>query len=308
MAGILDTKTRVMDTLVTSEGRRQIASGELQIKYASFTDRQVFYSSGSAGFLEDQGGRIYFEAYSDNNDKIIIETDAEGNLEPFKSDEYSSYGGNFYTSGSKDTPETGVIDMISTEVANNAVLSFQRQMIIGTRDLNLLDKSTGFTITPDRANFFISSVSPFNKKTEIYRAKVDDIESVFQDFRLANLDNFKFLPPTTRAIGAQHEKKELATYTQITQDPLDTWDEMEEYLDGKQSQVFSFSETSRTSNLIGQIFEQSGDKLEKLALIDMGEFSVDDGINPHVLFAGKLYRDSRGSLTFANLFTLVFEG
>ena len=74
MAGILDTKTRVMDTLVTSEGRRQIASGELRIEYASFTDRQIFYSSGSAGFLEDQGGRIYFEAYSDNNDKIIIYT------------------------------------------------------------------------------------------------------------------------------------------------------------------------------------------------------------------------------------------
>ena len=307
MAGILDTKTRVMDTLVTSEGRRQIASGELRIEYASFTDRQIFYSSGSSGFLEDQGGRIYFEAYSDNNDKIIIESDGDGNLEPFKSDEYSSYGGSFYTSGSKATPETGVIDMISTEVANNATLSFQRQMIIGSRDLNLRDKSTGFTVTPTRADFFISDTSPFNKSTEVYRAKVDDIESVFQDFRIANKDNFKFLPPTTRPMGAKHNKKELATYTQITQDPLDTWEEMEEFLEGKQSQVFSFTESSRTSNIIGQIFEQHGNELEKLALIDMGEFSVEGSVNPHVLFAGKLYRDSRGSLTFANLFTLVFE-
>ncbi len=53
--------------------------------------------------------------------------------------------------------------------------------------------------------------------------------------------------------------------------------------------------------------EDRCDTLEKLALIDMGEFSVEGSVNPHVLFAGKLYRDSRGSLTFANLFTLVFE-
>jgi len=296
-----------MDTLVTSEGRRQIASGELRIEYASFTDRQVFYSSGSAGFLEDQGGRIYFEAYSDNNDRIIIESDGDGNLEPFKSDEYSSYGGSFYTTGSSAKAEVGVIDMISTEVANNATLSFQRQMIIGSRDLNLRAKSVGFTITPERADFFISSTTPFNKSTEVYRAKVDDIESVFQDFRLAHKDNFKFLPPTTRPMGAKHKKIPIATYTQITQEALDTWEEVEEYLDGKQSQTFSFTETTRTSNVLGQIFEQSGNELEKLALIDMGEYSIEGSVNPHVLFAGKLYRDSKGSLTFANLFTLVFE-
>ena len=307
MAGILDTKSRVMDTLVTSEGRRQIASGELRIEYASFTDRQVFYSSGSAGFLEDQGGRIYFEAYSDNNDRIIIETDGDGNLEPFKSDKYSSYGGSFYSTGSNAKAEVGVIDQVSTEVANNAVLSFQRQMIIGSRDLNLRDKSIGFTITPERTDFYISDTNPFDKSTEVYRATVDDIESVFQDFRLAHKDNFKFLPPTTRPMGPKHKKVPIATYTQITQEPLDTWEEMEEYLDGKQSQTFTFTESSRTSNLIGQIFEQSGNELEKLALIDMGEFSTEGTVNPHVLFAGKLYRDSKGALTFANLFTLVFE-
>ena len=95
MAGILDVKSRVMDTLVTAEGRRQIATGELRIHFASFTDRHMFYASGSNSVFEDPTSRIYFEAYSDDNDKIIIETDAEGRMEPFSSDTYSSYNGNF---------------------------------------------------------------------------------------------------------------------------------------------------------------------------------------------------------------------
>ena len=33
----------------------------------------------------------------------------------------------------------------------------------------------------------------------------------------------------------------------------------------------------------------------------------DSNVEKHVAYAGKLYRDTKGSLTFANIFTLVFE-
>jgi len=305
LAGILDNKTRIMDTLITSEGRRQISSGKLKIEYASFTDRHLFYSSGSSGVLDDQGNRIYFEAYSDDNDKIIIETDGEGNLEPFSSDEYSSYGGKVYASGSGEQV-SGSIDAVTSAIFDTCVLNFQRQMIIGTRNLNLYGKEDRFVIAPETSTFFITDETPFNSSS-ISRATIDDVESVFQDFRLANTLNYRFMPPITRPLAGALTGSVLASYTQLNQDALDTWEEMEEYLDGKQSEEIVFDETSRENNIIGQMFEQYGSSISKLALIDMGSFPIDGRIYPHVYFAGKLYRDSKGSLTFANLFTLVFK-
>ena len=51
----------------------------------------------------------------------------------------------------------------------------------------------------------------------------------------------------------------------------------------------------------------SDEKLAKLVIIDAGSYTVDGRPDPHVFYAGKMYRDTRGALTFINIFTLVFE-
>ena len=304
MAGILDVKSRVMDTLVTAEGRRQIATGELRIHFASFTDRHMFYASGSDGVFEDPTTRIYFEAYSDDNDKIIIETDAEGRMEPFSSDTYSSYNGNFFASGS--VQQTGSIDLLTNDVIESSTRNFQRQMILGTRELWKVDKGSTLKIIPDKADFYIKNTTPFSSSS-ITSAKVDDIESIFQDFRMGNVVNFQYLPPITKPLPGSLQTGSVGNYTRISQDSMDTWKEVQDFVEGKQKQEFIFDDSSPENNIIGQIFEQSGDSLDKLALIDAGAFKVNGVVYPHVYFAGKLYRDSRGSLTFGNLFTLIFE-
>ncbi len=38
MSGILNTKQRIMDTILTQEGKRQLASGELRLNFITFTD------------------------------------------------------------------------------------------------------------------------------------------------------------------------------------------------------------------------------------------------------------------------------
>lgn len=304
MAGILDSKSRVMDTLITSEGRRQVASGELKIEFASFTDRQIFYVSGSNDVLEDPTGRIYFEAYSDDNDKIIMETDAQGQLEPFSTDSYRSYNGSFYASGS--TQQTGKIDLISQEVIASSTKNFQRQMIIGTRELWKVDKGASFKIVPDSATFYINNSTPIPSGS-VQEISVDDIEGVFQDYRFANFLNYKFLPPQTRPLPGSLESVDLGSYTQINQEALNTWEEVQSLTEGLQSVEINFDETSGENNLVGQMFEQSNNKLEKLAVVDVGAFPIEGKVYPHVLFAGKLYRDGKGSLTFVNLFILVFE-
>ena len=43
MAGILDSKTRFIDLIVTQEGRRQLASGKMRAEYASVSDINTLY-------------------------------------------------------------------------------------------------------------------------------------------------------------------------------------------------------------------------------------------------------------------------
>ena len=75
MAGILNNKTRIMDVIVTREGRRQIADGNLRAKFASLTDTQAFYESDIISGSTDPTDRIYFEASSSPIDRIIFEKD-----------------------------------------------------------------------------------------------------------------------------------------------------------------------------------------------------------------------------------------
>ena len=62
MAGILDSKSRVVDFILTDEGRKQVRDGDLKIEYASFTDRDTFYEEDQDGVATDPTSRLYFES------------------------------------------------------------------------------------------------------------------------------------------------------------------------------------------------------------------------------------------------------
>ena len=83
MAGILDGKERILDTFITNEGRRQLAKGEIQIQFASFTDGHTFYQGSVTEGSENPDARIFLEAASRRQDQITFETDDAGILVPF---------------------------------------------------------------------------------------------------------------------------------------------------------------------------------------------------------------------------------
>ena len=47
MAGILNPKRRFFDTILTQEGKRQVAQGDLRFRYVSFSDGMTFYEKSS---------------------------------------------------------------------------------------------------------------------------------------------------------------------------------------------------------------------------------------------------------------------
>jgi len=322
LAGILDSKSRVIDTLITVTGRDQAARGELDVKFASITDRQLFYSTGSNGVLDDLTARIYFESYSDGNDTIVYESDADGFLQPFTSDDYTLYGGLAFDltasnlssadiggSYGKVTFSAGSIDLVSDTIIESSTENFKRQMIIGSRNLSKFAKEEPFTISSNQMTFTLTETSPIDIVTGATTIGVDQIESVFQDHKLGNLLNYRYLPPVTRPYTGALTGSEMGNYSKINQDPLDTYEELESYLEGKTYEEIEFTQTSLSNNILMQVFDQNiaQNTLEKLAIIDVGEFQVDGTFNPHLFFAGKLYRDAVGALTFVNIFTIVME-
>ena len=77
MAGILDSKSRIMDTLLTTTGRDQAARGELDVKFASITDRQIFYSTGS-----DVPHEMISSSYVTDVTYNILKSSPDGITEP----------------------------------------------------------------------------------------------------------------------------------------------------------------------------------------------------------------------------------
>ena len=61
MAGILNNKSRILDTIITDEGRRQLGTGKMQIKFATFTDNATFYEANLVSGSADVGNRIFFK-------------------------------------------------------------------------------------------------------------------------------------------------------------------------------------------------------------------------------------------------------
>ena len=66
MAGILDKKTRFMDTILTDRGRKELAKGELNFAFATFSDLGTFYESSveNPNIAEEAVSRIMLEAFS----------------------------------------------------------------------------------------------------------------------------------------------------------------------------------------------------------------------------------------------------
>jgi hypothetical protein len=295
MSGILDPKSRIMDTVITDNGRRQLASGQMRIEYATFTDIGSFYES-EAGILADPtSGRLYFEPPSDlPSDLITYETDDSGILAPYRSNGLGVYGRNVVASSA----------ITGSNIIENSILeSFGHLQVIGTQDP--LDDSSDFRLTRDQVVF---TVKDFPNSV----ADIDVIETLAHDHRLSNLPNFKYLPPVNH-IG-QLAGQPIADYENLNEefdmDPV----ARDERLKGLDSTTILFDETSIDNNFIMQAFETLYDganvsSLTKLDIIDGGfEPSREDPARQRrFLYLGKIMFDNFQNPTFVNMFTIELE-
>ena len=112
MAGILDVKRRIMDAIITLDGRRQMASNVIDLSFATFSDEGLFYDSEDGVSARDISDLPIVEVMSLPRDVIIPEVDDDGAFSLNLADGNKIVNGRKVVSGALDTiqvdTETGV--------------------------------------------------------------------------------------------------------------------------------------------------------------------------------------------------------
>lgn len=323
MAGILDSKKRIFDTILTPEGRKQLAEGTFRARYYSFTDRSTFYNRDTivSGGL-DETFRFVTEASALLQDQIALESDDSGHVKALiksGSVAYSVLDGRLFSlTGSGNGPRqliTGSdFTALSTELLSSSIDAFKDQQILRSPD-PLDDQEThAFRLSSDKFNFRVTNEKPF-KRDEISEANVKHVESLFQDARFSNVPNFMYLPPVNKARPDTGQKVLLGHYPNLNQQEMQTYEDLDKdflqkYINTGYEHVVEFTDTSTQNNVMSQMFEASDNKLKKLDIIEfvMKESQTDtEQIERSIFFAGKVFIDEAGNQTFLHMFTLIYE-
>ena len=295
--GLTDSKTRVIDARLTDIGRSQLAGGGLRVSFVSFSDIGSSYEDAGKGVSADPVG-VGFESFSTPSDQITVSTNDKGQL-------LANYVGNYILGN--DGFVTRNSSAVETLVAADDFLSismldsFMNQRIIGSRNVVLND--TGFSITPTTCSFSLLSDTFGNNPSVAFS---NDVESFFQDKRLAQSVNFMYMPPVQR-LGSRSVTGSLGNYINFAETYEATPEEVELSLSSLQVTELTFDKFSQRSQIAMQMFEVSGSSISKLDIIDYGNLPTltDDGRNRRLYFVGKVILDSNQIPTFINLFDIV---
>ena len=314
MAGLLDPRTRILDTVVTLEGRRQIAAGKLRAEFCSFTDGGAFYalSDTYASGSQDMLARVGLESGNLPQDRVTFETDDSGKLvvreiRPVNDSMVSVLNGQLF-SGSYGETKTPVgaeaFGALSDGLLSSSVDNFKNLYLLAPLDA-LDGREPTFRVFPQAVEFTITNERPLRQTAQT--AHVDHMESLFADTRLSHVPNYRFLPPVNDA-----SQTPLGSFVQIGERPTLEYSDVEVELAAARATGFAhdirFTETSPQNRVVCQLFEFASSRMTKLDVIDFGLFAAaDQATTRHVFFAGKLYVDSFGSHTFVHMFTLVWS-
>lgn len=294
MSSILNSKERIIDSLITKEGRRQIANGRLRAEFYSFSDAGAFYSKqdtfASASIMGDSITTempFQIEASSLPQDEVSFEADDSGKLvvkelknvngKTLRLLEGIIYSGS--TASMNPVTSSSDFQSLSEELLQSSIDNFQKLYILGSPSLFRTDRDE-FKISNKEITFTISDNNPIsiNSVTRAKEANIDNIESLFADKRLSHLPNFKFLPPVNKARVGTSRKAPLGIFQNLSQTPIQTYDDLKVSFDELEAkgcmQEIKFTETSEKNRIFGQIFEIGGNQIKKLDVIDFGTFEV----------------------------------
>lgn len=323
MSGILYNKQRILDTLVTTEGRRQIASGKFRPTYVSFTDGTTFYESDLVSGSSDAGSRVFLEATSLPQDQIVFESDDSGQLVMSKHMDggIGVVDGRIVTEGgtaSSTSFVTGSTFAASASVVLKGIHThFARNMMIGTRDP--FDEETEFELDGADSNgdvgakvdIYINDAMVNDNFAGMRNVSLDALDTLLFDNHVSHTPNAKYLPPVNSVKDSKGKKIPFGCWPCLSKakplSPTNVLTDLNKWK--KWSKDVTFARTSKQGNLICQFFQITPWDVTKLDVIEYGQFTTGAGsgkMKHHVFFVGKLFQNGYGAHVFVKIFTLMF--
>jgi len=300
MAGLLDPKSRVVDAILTSAGKKQAFSGGLKISYVTFSDVGAKYEGDVNGVAINSSASLGFEAFSNIWDNVTVETDESGYILSFSGDNFTmTPEGKAIVSGS-----IGSDASITEQYVSSSLQSLENLQIIASSEKRVNDP--GLYAYPSSHTFAVKTGVPFDGEPHV--SSIDDVESFFADKRLSTLPNFKFLPPVQRSQSISVQSPPLGNYQDFSErndyensDPTTALSNLE----GVSFELSSFTERHA---LVIQVFEETDGSVSKLVTIPYGAVGFSpEGNRSYMYFLGKVYEDGYGTPTYVNIFTMVIE-
>jgi hypothetical protein len=330
--GILNNKSRVLDTIITRAGKSNLALGGLDIKYVSFTDGTAFYFPQPSGTLDqvvlEDSIKFQLEASNLPQDQVVFGVNDQGNIE---SSTYSSLTGVTITDGEVNIVDNDSLISYSTTWTNRLVSSsmdnFRDLKLISTTDLLFDDDQFG--TVPSNTSFTGSQFSIKNGlplQHSSYSRQERSLPETFRDPLFGNRLNYKFLPPIRKLGSEPVDKSNYGSYKDYVLAQYSPWgllggeenqltaeeilSEHEKFIDSNNYSEIKFDPTSRDNNLLIQGFEieQTAPnditvkRLDKLFFVDYGVHKLDPndrvkeklklGDQVHIVFAGRLHKKS----------------
>lgn len=256
--GILDKKTRFIDLVVTQEGRRQIAAGQLRAEFASFSDCNAFYHVGETDNVNE---RLYFEVAERPENSIVLEKDDSGKIVNFNTDPKMTIMGQYLFTASLAQTSSNLTELVAVTgsqfasvfaaLTGSSLKHFKNNYFIGTNDPR--DRNE-FELNVKEMTFQINNIQPFGGSPLKEIIDVDDAEPFFMDPKLTHLPNFQFLPPVNT------DGSSYGNYTDIRSTSRETWEQIKSRLGNEVYNAdddFNADETNLMANFEGNAIYKS---------------------------------------------------
>jgi len=288
--GILDHNTRIVDAILTTEGRRQLSGGGIDIAFYAFEDSDVIYDKASDLSLADASEKFACEATQKQQDTITAPSDESGALLASIASSLVISGGNaFIASGSTLTPATqDDHDDIVVSIDPTDALRFQS--LLQTVDSF---EDNEFDVAPASVEFTLSDSDPLSRREQTQ--EINDSDPLYADPLLSHILNFAYLPPVANG-KAQGGYEPIGPVTPVT-----ATEHVRALRDTNKIDVF-MAPRPLENRIAVQLFQLSSGKIAKLHAVDCGYAG-----SSRVVFYGRVMRNSNNALVFLRLFTLLIH-
>ena len=287
--GILDPNTRIVDTILTVEGRRQLAKGGLDISFYTFDDAGVIYDDDGHGIVYDAGQRPVLEARQLPQDTLVSDANELGELLTSISGSVTIVGGRaFMVSGSDSIAATPADDdAVIASLDPTTALQFLSPL----HTVSALDAGA-FDIKPATVNFAVLDSAPVSSRQQV--ADADHIDPFFADPTLAHILNFAYLPPQNP------DGTPLGNYPPIGPNDVPDDASIMSLLSSSQRSTVWMSPTPVENRIAVQMVAVTNGKVNRLAAVDRGTIGTS-----RIVHYGRVFRNSVGQFVFCRLFTLA---